>query len=78
MTKTKQRASANPKRPMPTDPDALLTKKEAAQVLGVTERWVKRAVTLRYFPVYHVGKLVRIRLGDLLAYRDEQRTEAAK
>jgi excisionase family DNA binding protein len=76
MPKAKQPVTADPRRELPTDPDALLTKKEAAQVLGVTERWVKRAVALRYFPIHHMGRLVRIRLSDLQAYIEQNRLEA--
>ena len=75
MPKTK-RVTADPKRELPTEPEALLTKKEAAQVLGVTERWVRRAVAFRYFPIHHVGRLVRIRRSDLDAYLEQQRVEA--
>ncbi|HKS95913.1 MAG TPA: helix-turn-helix domain-containing protein [Terriglobia bacterium] len=76
MGKAKQRASASPERELPTDPEALLTKAEVAQVLGVTPRWVGRAIALRYFPSHRVGKLVRVRLKDLDAYLENRRVEA--
>lgn len=77
MPKTKQRASANPRRPMPTDPDALLTKDEVAQMFGVTRRWVERAYQRGYFPYVRMGKLVRIRRSDAQAYLEKQRVEVA-
>ena len=73
----KQRATASPRRELPTDDDAMLTKEEVAKLLGVNLRWVERHVGHRTFPVHHMGKLVRIRRGDVLAYLDKQRTEAA-
>ncbi|MGH3056286.1 MAG: helix-turn-helix domain-containing protein [Gaiellaceae bacterium] len=69
MAKPKQRVTTSPKRELPKDPDALLTKQEVAQYLGVTLHWVeKRAIPLNYFPHIKVGKLIRVRLSDLLAY----------
>lgn len=79
MTKPKQPAySASPKRELPTDPDALLTKEEIAQMLGVTRRWVQRAVALRYFPTVRVGKLVRARRADVLAFVEQRSIPARK
>jgi excisionase family DNA binding protein len=78
MPKTKQRrASASPRRALPTDPEALLTKDEVAQILGVNRRWVERAIQKGYFPHVKVGKLVRVRLKDVLAYIEKQRIEVA-
>lgn len=76
MVKTTQRVSANPTRDLPTNPDALLTRPEAAQLLGVTEHWVLRAHRLGELPYVRVGKLVRWRLGDLLAFIEDRRVPA--
>ena len=71
-TRTTKDATASPTRELPTRQDVLVTPKEAAEILGVKERWVKRAVGLSYFPHVKVGKLVRIRRSDLDAYIQEQ------
>jgi excisionase family DNA binding protein len=73
-SKTKaRRASATLVRELPTDDDALLAKEEVAKLLGVTPRWVERALGRGDFPHHKVGKLVRIRLGDVRGYLEEQR-----
>lgn len=66
-TKTK-RASTTLARELPTREDLLLTRAEAAEMLGVTERWVQRAVGRGDFPHVKVGKLVRVRRSDIDAY----------
>ena len=76
MTMTKHRASASPKRPMPTDPDALLTKDECAQMFGVNRRWLERAYQRGDLPYVRMGKLVRIRLSDARAYIETHTVEA--
>jgi excisionase family DNA binding protein len=53
--------------------DPLLTKAEVADLLGVNELWVKRALALGYFSHIKVGRLVRIRRSDVMAYIEEQR-----
>jgi excisionase family DNA binding protein len=64
--------SSSPSRTLEVE-DRLLTRVEAADILGVNERWVKRALEHHYFPRVKVGKLVRIRKSDLLAYIEAQR-----
>jgi len=64
--------SSSPSRTLDVE-DRLLTRLEAADILGVNERWVKRALELGYFPRVKVGKLVRVRKSDLLAYIEAQR-----
>jgi excisionase family DNA binding protein len=71
----KQRYSTSPARDLTFD-DPLLTRAEVADLLGVTERWVKRAIGLRYFPHVKVGKLVRVRRSDVLAYIEAQRVSS--
>lgn len=70
--KTKRKASASPERDLPTRDDVLLTRLETAQLMGVTERWVQRALQRGYFPFVRVGKLVRVRRSDINAYLDAQ------
>jgi excisionase family DNA binding protein len=72
MASTKERASANPKRELPTRDDALLTRPEVADMLGVTVHWVNRALAQHRFPQVKVGKLVRVRRADVLAYIEAQ------
>ena len=67
-----RRASASLERELPTRDDALLSKDEVAQMLGVTKRWVERAVGRGDFPHVKVGKLVRVRRSDLVAYIEKQ------
>lgn len=43
----------------------LLDSVAAADYLGVSERWVRRAVAERRVPVVKVGRLVRISTGAL-------------
>lgn len=76
MASTKERASANPKRELPTRGDALLTRPEVAEVLGVTVHWVYRAIAERRFPYVKVGKLVRVRRSDVDAYIEAQSVPA--
>lgn len=71
-TSNKPKASASPKRDLPTREDILLTREEVAELLGVTPRWVQRALYRGYFPFIRVGKLVRVRRSDVLAYIEAQ------
>jgi excisionase family DNA binding protein len=54
----------------------MLSMDELAKMFGVNRRWVERAVQKRYFPHHRVGKLVRVRLSDALAYLEKQRVES--
>jgi excisionase family DNA binding protein len=60
-------------RALPKDDEALLSKAEVAEMLGVNERWVQRAIAKGRFAHVKVGKLVRVRLGDVRAYIEAQR-----
>jgi excisionase family DNA binding protein len=77
-SKARRKASASPVRDLPTRDDVLLTRAEAAHLLGVTERWVRRALLLGYFPHVKVGKLVRVRRSDVLAYIEAQSKTGSK
>ena len=50
--------------------ESLLDVEGAAQRLGVSTRWVRRAVAERRVPFVKVGRYVRFRDGDLAAYID--------
>ncbi len=54
----------------------LLSIPETAELLGVTPRWVRRAVEERRFPYHKVGKLVRFAPDDLEVYLATRRVEA--
>jgi excisionase family DNA binding protein len=73
MSSKTRRSTTTPERALPTRDDVLLTRKEAAELLGVTERWVQRAIARGDFPHVKVGKLVRVSRTDLLVYIAEQR-----
>jgi len=60
--------------PRPPKPD-LLSMKEAAEYLHMTERWVKRSVIERRFPSARLGNVVRIERTDLDAYLANSRRE---
>lgn len=49
---------------------------QTAAYLGVTERWVRRAVTERRIPFHKLGHYVRFRVDDLDAYLAAQRVPA--
>ena len=54
----------------------LLDIEQTAAYLGVTPRWVRRAVAERRIPHHKIGKLVRFHRDDLDAYLDAQRVPA--
>jgi excisionase family DNA binding protein len=66
--KERPKASASPKRALPERDDVLLTRKEVAEILGVTERWVDRASGRGDFPHVKVGTQNRWRRPDIDAY----------
>ena len=49
---------------------------EAADYLGVTERWVRRAIFERRVAYHKVGRLVRLYPDDLDAYLEAHRVDA--
>jgi excisionase family DNA binding protein len=53
----------------------LLSVPEIAQRLNVTERWVRRAIFERRFPVVRLGRLVRVDEHDLETFIHAQRVE---
>jgi excisionase family DNA binding protein len=52
-----------------------LNKKEAASYLGVSERWVKRALSEGTLPYHKLRKLVRLDVHDLDAYVKSNRID---
>jgi excisionase family DNA binding protein len=70
--------SANPKRPFSERGGKLLTREEAADYLGVTERHIVRLLNQRAIPKVKVNSLVRIDVADLDAYIERQRRGAVQ
>jgi excisionase family DNA binding protein len=69
----------------PTDPsrafddaETLLTIREAADRLGVTERWMRAAVDERRIPFVKVGRLIRFQKASLDAYIEAQTVPAGR
>lgn len=56
----------------------LLDVDSAASYLGVTPRWVRRAVAERRIPHVKVGRYVRFDPADLKAYLERQRVPAGR
>jgi excisionase family DNA binding protein len=54
----------------------LLDVDAAADYLGVTSRWVRRAIAERRLSHHKIGRHVRIHTVDLDAYLDRQRVPA--
>lgn len=57
---------AGPQRTLPSEDDRLLTAKEAATLLGMTERALRQAAHRGSLPAVHVGRRLRFRRFDLL------------
>ncbi len=73
----KQFRSTNPRHPAVIERRPL-TPAEAADYLGVTERWVRRAVQERRVPFMKVGRLLRFHPDDLDSWLNEQRVPAER
>jgi len=56
-----------------TTPRLLLSTKEVAHALGVSERHVKNLMYSGVLPSVTVGRLRRVYIGDLHSYIDERR-----
>jgi len=60
--------------------EALMTPTEAAEYLGVTRRWISRAVSERRFPVVKFGTSaqarIRFRRADLDKWVDDHTLES--
>jgi len=56
-------------------PRVLLDAAEAAEYLGVTERWVRRAIKERRIPFVKLGAMVRFEPEALDRYLDSARVE---
>jgi excisionase family DNA binding protein len=50
----------------------LITKKELAAYLGITERTVEAWMRLRYVPYIKIGRTVRFRVAMVLRYVDDK------
>jgi excisionase family DNA binding protein len=72
--RTTRRLDWDPRRPLSERDGALLyTRKEVADVLGTTERHVRRMIEAHTLPVTKIGGKVRIHKDDLAAYIKAQR-----
>jgi excisionase family DNA binding protein len=68
------KASANPKKPLADrDGAQLLTPAECADVMGVTERQIRRLILLGKLRKTKVEKLVRVHVDDLNEYIESRR-----
>jgi len=56
--------------------EPLLDSPAAAEVLGITERGLRKHVVDRTIPFVRVGRLIRFKPEDLRAWVDDNRTEA--
>lgn len=56
----------------------LLPPKEAAEYLGVSERWVRESAQLRRLPYVRVGAFLRFDPDDLDDFRKHNRVEAVE
>jgi excisionase family DNA binding protein len=45
-------------------------------MLGVTIHWVNRAISQQRFPTVRVGKLIRVKRADLVAFIEAQSVPA--
>lgn len=53
------------------DEDRLISTGETAEMLNVSPAWLERGRCLGYGPPYFkIGRMVKYRVGDLVAYRD--------
>jgi len=57
--------------------EQLLDVSATAELLGVNERWIRRAVSERRIPFVRVGRLIRFRPCDLQAYVERRLVPAA-
>ena len=53
-----------------------LNAREAAEMIGETLRWIRRATADRAIPHYKIRQTVRFRRSDLEAWLEEHRVEA--
>ena len=58
--------------------DAMLDVNAAAQMLGVTTRFVRRLVDERRIPFHKIGKFVRISSRDIEAFIETSRVESRR
>jgi excisionase family DNA binding protein len=56
--------------------EKMLSIPEAAEILGVSPRWVRRALTTKLIPYIKLGRLVRIETSEVKAYISAHRVDA--
>jgi excisionase family DNA binding protein len=67
-------AGRPPSKPASTT-NTLLDVSDAAELLGVTERFVRRLVAERRIPFYKIGKFIRFKPTDVVDWVDARRIE---
>lgn len=61
------------------DPDALLKQHELCDLIGKSEAWAERQRWAKTGPAYiKLGRAVRYRAGDVLAWLENQRVDTAR
>ncbi len=73
-------APGDPRSPSPssmTSAPAVLDEESAANYLGVTPRWIRRAVAERRIPHVKVGRFNRFRVADLDRFLEEHLVPAS-
>jgi len=58
-----------------TNGNALLSVDDLADLAGVSKTSIRREIARGTLPAVHVGRLVRVRLGDWLAYLESHRIQ---
>lgn len=61
--------------PAPSSEDDWLSTAEAADLLGVVPRTLYRMIDTDGLPAYRVGRPIRLRRGDVLAYIERARVQ---
>jgi excisionase family DNA binding protein len=60
---------------VPTPDDDWLSTAEAAELLGVVPRTLYRMIDVDGLPAYRIGRPIRLRRGDVLAYIEGARVK---
>lgn len=53
---------------MPPETDRLITKREAAKIVGFSVKWVERRIGEGVLKAQKMGRSVRLRLSDVLKF----------
>jgi excisionase family DNA binding protein len=75
---SRSQKAARPKKQASLPVGPILDWEQAADYLGVTVRWMRRAVLERRVTFVKMGGLVRFKREDLDAYIEQQRVESRR